>query len=748
MTTAEDIAGALGGKRSGSGWIARCPAHDDQNPSLSLSDGESGLLWHCFGGCSQEAVADALRQRGLLPSPGSNQASHTSSRSGFSTPEELAAWLARKASATVTRIDLYSPNFAEIRLDGPNGKTYRPIHRIPDGGWKTGDPPGKLPLYQIDQLPSDPEVPILVCEGPKCVEAARKLGFSATTSAHGSGAARKADWSPLGDRREILIWPDSDLPGRRYATDVLAWLVNVQGVPRSAIRILDPGRFGLDEGEDIADWVEKHPGEIPDLSRPKDSPEGPGGEAWWTSLDRTPAGKLVANARSLGLILRNDPKFSSLRFNEFSVAACHNDTVLDEALVFRWREYVETQYGRGCIVPENGFLSAVEAIATEHKFHPVRDWLGSLEWDGSPRIDRLVTTYFGGKDTEYTRAVSRNFLIGATARIMQPGVKLDTMPVFEGPQGILKSSSVAALFGDEWTAEMKADLHNKDFEGSLVAGVWSFEFAELESLGRAGIHRIKMQLSTRTDWVRLSYRRDNHRYPRQCVFWGTSNDTEYLRDATGARRFWPIKCGRIDIEAIRHDRDQLWAEAVHRYKAGESWWKVPAAEAEAEQEARYQMDSWEELIRPWLAGKDEITMTEVLGDCLEIEIGRRDRAAETRVGNALKRCGWQKVRVRRGKELVWIYRPPDPVPTSEVGTGVNMVGTSSTDAIVPTVPTHKDVPSPQVQPGPFANNNNKMSRNSRNGRNKPILEPCSYVVPTSPKTSEIGTNGFNFTEVE
>ena len=213
MITAEALVRALGAKRGGSGWMALCPAHDDRNPSLSLSDGENGLLWYCHAGCSQDAVAAALREKGLLPSQSPNLGA-PSSRSGFSTPDELAAWLARKAGATVSRVDSYSSDFKEIRLDGPAGKTYRPIHRI-SGGWTTGDPPGKLPLYQIDKLPDDTEIPILIVEGPKCAEAARTLGFHATTSPHGAQSARKADWTPLRSKKNIVIWPDVDEPGRK-----------------------------------------------------------------------------------------------------------------------------------------------------------------------------------------------------------------------------------------------------------------------------------------------------------------------------------------------------------------------------------------------------------------------------------------------------------------------------------------------------------------------------------------------------
>ncbi|MGL3710496.1 VapE domain-containing protein [Leptospirillum ferriphilum] len=741
MVSVEALVGALGGKRAGSGWIARCPAHDDRNPSLSLSDGDNGPLWFCHAGCSQDAVTASLREKGLLPSPRHNL-DNTPSRSGFADPEELAAWLARKAGSTVSRIDLYSPTFAEIRLDAPIGKTYRPIHRSPNGTWKTGDPPGKLPLYQIDKLPADAKIQILIVEGPKCVEAARKLGFHVTTSSHGARSARKADWTPIKDRRDILIWPDNDAPGQKYAENVRDILISV-GVPREGIRILDPERFALGEGEDIAEWVERHPGETPDLAESSgrdDEPEQSNPD-WISQLDRTPTGRLIPNSRSLGLVLRNDPAGQTFRYNEFSRLVCLGDRVVEESDLFRLAERIETLYGRGCTVPVARIREAVEAIARERPFHPVRDWLSGLRWDGTVRIGTLLPVYYGGRDDEYTRTVGKNLLVGAVARIYDPGAKLDTMVVLEGDQGSRKSSSLQTLFGADWVAEMKATPDSRDFEASLL-GLWCIEFADLEGMGRADRNRIKMQISTRSDWVRLVYRRDPARYPRQSIFVSTANDNDYLKDPTGARRFWPVRCGKIDLEALARDRDQLWAEAVHRYRAGETWWEVPE-QAKDEQEARYQSDSWEEIIAPWLSGRSEVTTTEILRDCLEIlETRDHSHAAQVRVGNTLKRCGWERVKVRRGSCLAWVYRPPENVPNPELGTHGNKLGTSCTDAIVPNVPIENAFSISPRFSKLFSNKSseidNKLGTDGNKSIPEPCSQPCSRLVPKS-TPPEMGT---------
>ncbi len=732
----EEIVQARGGKRSGAGYSCLCPAHDDRIPSLSLSETPDGrILYHCHAGCSQEEVRQALMGLGLWPQGGSflspTLTPHNSNpRRGFADPKELAAWLARKTGSAISRIDLYSPNFIEIRLDGPAGKTYRVAHQE-NGCWKLGDPPGLLPLYQADRLSPDPNIPILIVEGPRCCETARDLGLHATTSAHGAGSSKKSDWTHL-KGRSIIIWPDNDEPGRAYSAEVRRILEGLG----TTVRILNPAQYGMGPGEDIVDWIAAHPGELPDLGT--SGPAETSKEDWADRLDRTATGRLVPNARSLGLILRNDQAGKTLRYSEFSRLTYLGDRVVEDFDLFVLAERIETSHGRGSTVPTARLREAVEAIARERPFHPVRDWLSGLRWDGIPRIDTLFPTYYGTADNKYTRATGRNLLIGAVARIFDPGAKLDTMVVLEGAQGARKSSSLQTMFGPEWTAEMKSTPDSKDFEGSLL-GMWCIEFADLEGMGRADRNRIKMQLSTRADWIRLAYRRDPKRYPRQCIFLSTANDNDYLKDPTGARRFWPVKCGWIDLEALARDRDQLWAEAVLRYRAGETWWEVPE-QAKDEQEARYQSDSWEEIITPWLAGRSEVTTTDILRNCLEMEIRDHSHAAQIRVGNTLKRCGWERVKVRRGACLAWVYRPPENVPNPELGTHGNKLGTSNPGAIVPNVPIENAFSNSHSFLLSSSNNSSEIDRNLGTDGNKPTPEPCSQVVPDPIQPPEMGTN--------
>ena len=245
---------------------------------------------------------------------------------------------------------------------------------------------------------------------------------------------------------------------------------------------------------------------------------------------------------------------------------------------------------------------SVGAVAREITVHPVRDHLGALAWDGVPRIETWACRYLGAEDTAFNRSVGALWLISAVARIFRPGVKADHMLVLEGPQGARKSTALKILAGEDWFTDELPDLGSKD-AAMHMQGVWIIEIAELDAIGKAEVSRIKAFLTRTTDRFRPPYGRYTIEVPRQCVFAGTVNPDTYLRDETGNRRFWPVRCGTIDIDALARDRDQLWAEAVARFRAGAIWWlDTPEliAAATAEQEKRYQADAWDDLIEHWL----------------------------------------------------------------------------------------------------------------------------------------------------
>ena len=193
---------------------------------------------------------------------------------------------------------------------------------------------------------------------------------------------------------------------------------------------------------------------------------------------------------------------------------------------------------------------SVNAVAREITVHPVRDYLGALAWDGMPRLETWPCRYLGAEDTAFNRTVGALWLISAVARIFRPGVKADHMLVLEGPQGAKKSTALKILAGEAWFTDELPDLGSKD-AAMHMHGVWIIEMAELDAIGKAEVSRIKAFLTRTTDRYRPPYGRYTIEVPRQCVFAGTVNPDTYLRDETGNRRFWPVRCGTIDIDGAR-----------------------------------------------------------------------------------------------------------------------------------------------------------------------------------------------------
>ena len=313
---------------------------------------------------------------------------------------------------------------------------------------------------------------------------------------------------------------------------------------------------------------------------------------------------------------------------------------------------------------------AIRVIADATHFHPVRSYLDRLEWDGTPRIYKWLTYHLGAEDSRLHQVFGARWLIGMVARIFQPGCQFDTALVFESPQGLGKSTTLRTL-GGEWFTDYLPDLTSKDAMQQLQ-GVWVVEIAELDSFRRAETHRIKSFLSTRIDRFRPPYGTMPADFPRQCGFGGTINPdgNGYLRDVTGARRFWIVACGteweegqKADTCGLAAVRDQLWAEATARYQAGEPW-HLDTAELEREQaeaaDDRMESDAWEGRVQAYLRGSTSVRMDQILGpDCLCLPIDRWSRGAQMQAGFVLKSLKWTRKRVRTSaKSWEWRYFAP------------------------------------------------------------------------------------------
>lgn len=300
---------------------------------------------------------------------------------------------------------------------------------------------------------------------------------------------------------------------------------------------------------------------------------------------------------------------------------------------------------------------AIELVARERSYHPVLDYLDNLMWDGKVRLDGWLSKYLGVDETPYTHSVGRSALIGAVARIRNPGCKLDTVPIIEGNQGAGKSSAARALF-DPWFSDELADLGSKD-AAMQTQGAWLIEISELDAMTRGEVSRIKSFVSRTTDRFRPPYGSRVIDSPRSCVFWGTTNSDAYLKDETGGRRFWPIKASRIDLRGLGDARDQLWAEANRLYAAGAAWWIVnPEAMriADGEQIARYQGDPWDDIIAEHLETVSDVSVDDILRNVLHLEIGRWTQADMNRISRCLRSRGLIRTQVRTGDKRTWRYR--------------------------------------------------------------------------------------------
>jgi predicted P-loop ATPase len=301
--------------------------------------------------------------------------------------------------------------------------------------------------------------------------------------------------------------------------------------------------------------------------------------------------------------------------------------------------------------------AAVEAVAKDASFHPVRDFLRGLVWDGTQRVASFAERYLGAEATDYHRAVSRCVFIAAVARIMLPGCKHDHMPILEAPQGAGKSRAIATLF-HPWFTDDLAEFGSKD-ASMQVRAAWCIEVAELAAMTRNEIERVKAFITREVDRFRPSYGRRVIEVPRQSVFVGSTNTLAYLKDETGGRRFWPIQCGVIDAEAIKRDRNQLWAEAVTLFDANTPWWLVDTtavAQANEQQDDRYQEDPWQQAIAKYCQDRNDVSISEILSELLGIERAKWTQIEQNRIARCFMRMGWERYRGPR-PERAWRYRP-------------------------------------------------------------------------------------------
>ncbi|QHI72882.1 virulence-associated E family protein [Aminipila terrae] len=313
------------------------------------------------------------------------------------------------------------------------------------------------------------------------------------------------------------------------------------------------------------------------------------------------------------IILENDPLLKEkLAFDEFANRGLvlgnlpwdkreerRQWTDVDDAGL---RHYIEKVYR---ITGKEKLLDATALVAHKNTINDVKDYLNKLEWDGVKRLDTLLSDYLGAEDNKYTRAVIRKSLAAAVARVIVPGIKYDYMPIFSGPQGLGKSTFLR-LLGKRWYSDSLQTFEGKE-ASEMVQGTWINEIGELNGLTKSETNSVKQFLSKTVDIYREAYGRRTSSFPRRCVFFGTTNDSEFLRDKTGNRRFWPVDVGineptKSVFSQLEDEVEQIWAEAFTVWRLGEPLYMSGEVEQEAmkQQEEHRECNSKEGLIIEFL----------------------------------------------------------------------------------------------------------------------------------------------------
>ena len=595
--------------------------------------------------------------------------------------------------------------FLIARYDTDDGKEFRPFSWREDGKWVNKAWPAPRPLYNLEGIEEAKNV--LIVEGERAAQAAKKWSkYHVVTWPGGAKAIDKIDWSPLYGKN-ILGWPDHDEPGRQAAAAYSSKLLT----HCPSVKIINTQDEDMEPGTDAADldftWSEFIEWARP-LAKPVQFPSEPeipmpsevdatqqvtnnilavGNEAV-EQLTSQLSPNQAANIQRCGLMMtgkqatKNILNVTRVLTSDFEDKVWFDDfygkifTTINGPIepwsdehMYNLTLMIQAMYGIKDI--SSSLVDAgVFAFAYQRRRNDPLDWMKTISWDGTLRVENFFSQYMGAKDSAYTQAVSKNFWISMIARVYEPGCKSDAMVVLEGKQGTYKSTALKIIAG-RWFATTNTSPNDKDFFLQL-RGALIMEIEELDSFSKVEINTIKKTMSTQVDRYRAPYGKRVEEHPRRSVFVGTTNKDDYLMDETGARRFWPVLTGKINLEDIRRDREQLFAEAIHLYKSGHKWHEVPREEAALEQARRYNDDIWTDAVFDYISGRAEVTAAEIAVHCLKIDMGHSDNRAKQRIVKILKIAGFELSVEKRDGKTARVYKNPNwvdnqpPLPRHEV----------------------------------------------------------------------------------
>ena len=373
-------------------------------------------------------------------------------------------------------------------------------------------------------------------------------------------------------------------------------------------------------------------------------------------LDRSPSrtvngqqilGAVKSHSLNASIILEQDSRMSErFTYNEFNDQIYIGDRRFEDEDITETKLWIHRVYG--VRIGKDLVFDLIVRQAKSKRFHPVVDYLIDLEWDGVSRLDNLLQTYWGVDDTELLREIGKRWAISCVARIMNPGCKVDTVLVLCGAQGAYKSTSLRVLAGEDWFSDSHLDISRKEsYELIHSSGVWLWEMAENYALNKSDVNNAKMFLSAQSDRFRPSYGRTPITRNRQVVFVSTTNEPSFLTDGTGNRRYWPVKIGRIDLEALKRDREQIWAEAMELFEGGEPWWLENIYEADL---FNYQQefvieDPWAPAVNKCGDRYPNGFINDDVFNMLGHNPSRLSRADNKRLNNLCQSLGYRKVRI-------------------------------------------------------------------------------------------------------
>lgn len=397
--------------------------------------------------------------------------------------------------------------------------------------------------------------------------------------------------------------------------------------------------------------------------------------SWETKIERGPVNlgaKVKPTLKNLILILENAVGKEIFRYNAFSSADLYGmkapwggkrgDEIRDADTINMKVWFAEAWR----VEPNQNLINeAICFVAKKNTFHPVKNYLDKLEWDGVKRIDTWLKTYLEADAPEpYLSAVSRKMLVAMVARAYEPGRKYDQVVILQGNQGEGKSTALLRLASDEWFSDATLNLQDKDSILSMRS-IWLRELGELSGMRKGDVDQLKEFISRRTDRIRVPYGKRTENFPRQCIFVGTTNKEEFLRDDTGNRRYWPVTVGKCHFDSIERDRDQLFAEARIAWELGEPLY-MEEAEAEKiavqEQSKRMESDMLSEHLQKFIRlekkkpekerfNLEKFQLSELFEVLTHVSL-KDDRMGQLRLGSALRSLGFMK-RMSRKKNGHW-----------------------------------------------------------------------------------------------